>query len=326
MAAKYGHLVRLWGIQPAQLPDAHATPQDLTPLLTSIFLEAVPFISDVPSGPLTSSSSWSRKGTKKFPHSTAPVELFERTISAADLRLVTKEYHLKDLDKSQLQPESWVLRRSCHGDASVDGTASFEEFRKNFKEDHAEAEKEFTPAVMSTSLKREWNCAGVEVELDGTTWVDWTLKLEESTHKMPAPLKDRIFPVLQATAAARGRREFFIVQIAVRDPKLESDSQGETVRGAYSSVERLRLLEESGEGRGETEWVMGTVSDARGVLPAWVQKMAVPGAIAKDVNLFLDWIAKERKKDRSVHKKEEQPGSQAAVGTDTNGSGTAVAS
>jgi hypothetical protein len=32
------------------------------------------------------------------------------------------------------------------------------------------------------------------------------------------------------------------------------------------------------------------------VLPAWVQRGAVPGQIAKDVSLFLGWIAKERTK------------------------------
>ncbi|POR36430.1 Uncharacterized protein TPAR_03377, partial [Tolypocladium paradoxum] len=44
---------------------------------------------------------------------------------------------------------------------------------------------------------------------------------------------------------------------------------------------------------------MGTASDARGVLPAWVQRMAVPGQIAKDVDMFLGWIAEERKKTAS---------------------------
>jgi hypothetical protein len=39
---------------------------------------------------------------------------------------------------------------------------------------------------------------------------------------------------------------------------------------------------------------MATASDAKGVLPRWVQAKAVPGQIARDVQLFIRWIAKER--------------------------------
>ena len=45
---------------------------------------------------------------------------------------------------------------------------------------------------------------------------------------------------------------------------------------------------------------MTTASDARGVLPKFVQALAVPGQIAKDVALFLSWIARERGKHPSL--------------------------
>ena len=44
-------------------------------------------------------------------------------------------------------------------------------------------------------------------------------------------------------------------------------------------------------------WIMCTASDAKGVLPVWLQKPALPSAIAKDVPLFMEWQAKKRKED-----------------------------
>lgn len=42
----------------------------------------------------------------------------------------------------------------------------------------------------------------------------------------------------------------------------------------------------------EIEWVMATASDARGGIPIVFQRMGIPGAIVKDVGLFLKWIHK----------------------------------
>jgi len=41
-------------------------------------------------------------------------------------------------------------------------------------------------------------------------------------------------------------------------------------------------------------WEMGTASDAKGWLPMSIQKMALPGAIVKDVGWFIGWNAKRR--------------------------------
>ena len=290
MVEKYGHLVRLRGVDPSQLPSATASGQELVPLLTSILLEAYPFVEDISSSP---SSPWKRKGSKKFANSTAPVELYERVVSAQELEAVAKDHKLPQQQQQQKPgSETWVLRKSVHENAAVTGTARWDEFQRSFKEEHAKTEQEFTPTVISHRLEREWDCGGAEIKLGGDVWEDWTLKQEESVHKMPAPLKNRLFPVLQATASVRGRRDFLVVQIALREPEAGGgkNSSQDLVRGAYTSVERVR------ETRDGVEWIMGTVSDAKGVLPGWVQKMAVPGAVAKDVDMFLEWAAKERKR------------------------------
>lgn len=308
--SKHGHLVRLWGIQHSQLPPPDAKAADLKPFVTSILLEALPLLNDLPAA--SASSPWRARGSKKLAHSTAPVQLYERTVSAEELQAVARKLELGHGQGAAA--ETWFLRRSVHEDAAAAGTASWDEFEHAFKDEHAETEMAFTPTVVSTQLRRQWDCAGLEADAAGSTWERMTLKLEESVHKLPAPLKKRLFPVLQLTAAARGRHEFVVVQIAARDPAAEARGGGDTVRGAYTSVERLRAADAGG-----IEWVMGTASDARGNLPAWMQKMAVPGQVAKDVDMFLEWIADERKsrakaKPTSSPRESRQPPSQPADG------------
>jgi hypothetical protein len=40
---------------------------------------------------------------------------------------------------------------------------------------------------------------------------------------------------------------------------------------------------------------MGTASDAGGNLPMWAQKMGVPGAVVKDVGLFMQYCEDQRR-------------------------------
>lgn len=302
--AQHGPYVRLWGIRPSQLPSETASAHDLAPLLQSVLNEAVLFVSSVPqhsssSSSLSSSSDkssqgngdgpWKAKGCKAFHNSAAPVHMFERVVSAEELRTIAKD---QNSPHAKIKPETWSLRRSVHEGAKKAGTADWEEWTQCFKEGHADAEMKFTPTVMSHTLKKQWDCTGAEVTLGGDAYENFTLKLEESVHKMPAPLNNRVFPVLQVTAAVRGRREFIVIQIAAVPESLSAEeprSDG-ALRGTYTSIERFKEVDE----QGNVEWLMGTVSDARGVLPAWIQKMAVPGQIAKDVDMFLEWIARER--------------------------------
>ncbi len=167
----------------------------------------------------------------------------------------------------------------------------------------------------------------IQLEQAEETYGNFTLSLTTMRHRMPVPLlKDRVFPVLQMTCSvldthasegSTGRREkpeFLVVSITVDDLHSSKSSFGnaassrggehnDAVVAAYVSVERIRKLSPTpqndtsgggGGGCGKIEWIMATASDARGVLPIWVQTRAVPGEIAKDVGFFLGWIARER--------------------------------
>ena len=102
-----------------------------------------------------------------------------------------------------------------------------------------------------------------------------------------------------AAAGGEAPREFLVVSITVADfaraPQAQLSRERGVVLGRYASVERVRKLP---GWDGEIEWIMATASDARGVLPHWVQALAVPGQIAKDVPLFLAWMARERAGER----------------------------
>jgi hypothetical protein len=312
MSDTLGTLVRLWGITTAQLPPAGATADDLAPFLISILQEAVPFIDPVaPKNPDLDTGAqklWKFKGSKPYPGSDAKVENYERVVSVADLEMLAARNLLPHGAESRIPAETWACRRSVHEDAAKSGTASWTEFVECFKIHHAEAEEEFVPTVIGAREAIVWNCDGVEAEEGGERWSDFTLKVEEVKHNIGTGLKNRTFPVLQMTCSAMGTKEFLVVSVSVTDFGSSPDSQYSkekgVVVGAYSSIERIRKLPVTGD----IEWIMATTSNARGVLPMWVQAMAVPGQIAKDVPLFLTWVAKERAGAKGSKKEEKSSG------------------
>ncbi len=122
-------------------------------------------------------------------------------------------------------------------------------------------------------------------------------------HHIPEPLQDRIFPVL-VVRAKTSPNSFVIAQFPVDITRLpqamysngrhrtEGDSaekRGKMTIGAYTSVERVKVLDD-----GRIHWEMATASDAKGMLPMAIQKMGVPGAVVKDVGLFMKWVAGKR--------------------------------
>ena len=129
----------------------------------------------------------------------------------------------------------------------------------------------------------------------------------EMAHKIPV-LNNRAFPELIISAKFKPHSPhhsaFLFVQIpldletsptalysnASNKTKGESALQKkEVVVGRYVSVERC--IERAD---GKVSWEMATASDAAGALPMQLQKFGVPGAVVKDVGLFLGWTAKKR--------------------------------
>ncbi|KAH9902208.1 hypothetical protein F4778DRAFT_781442 [Xylariomycetidae sp. FL2044] len=323
-----GPLVRLWGIRTAQLPAPTEEADELAPFLISLLQEAVPFIDSAApkkkkKNPADGRKLWKPKGSRTHADSAAPVEVSERTIPAAALRPFAAGTGTGTGD-SRPSGEYWACRRSVHEDAARTGTASWAEFDRCFRADHAASERAFTPNVLDAREALRWRgAAAVEAREGGRVWRDFGLAVVEMRHKVGRPLlKDRTFPVLQMTCSAAAvessgggegegegeeGKEFLVVSVPVPDFADAEASQLAREKGAqvafYASVERVRKLPPGREGEGEgeggrIEWLMATASDAAGVLPGWVQNLAMPGVIWKDVPLFLGWIARERGKGK----------------------------
>lgn len=322
MADKHkGPLLRLAGLKSSELPATAAPPEELTPFITTLLQEAVPFIDTaapraadftdpaVPAPP-ASNTLWKPKGTKSHPDSTAKIELSERVVVVGGGG--------EGQQGQQQHQETWACRRSVHADAASKGTASWAEFADCIRDRHAETEDAFTPTVLAHREAVSWATGAGNlptVEAGGVAWGRFGLSLVEMKHKIPPPLKPRVFPVVQLVASAvpsaggageagAERDEFVVVSVTVSDlatgqlkDQAALSAEKGVVVGAYVSVERVRRLPGQGEDKGKIEWIMATASDAKGILPMFLQTKAVPGQIAKDVGMFLGWIDKERAKN-----------------------------
>lgn len=303
-----GPLLRLSGLPTAALPSPSAPADQLRPFLVTLLGEAVPFLDSVPTTSSSSSTEWKPKGTKTFPESDVPVDVTERVV-----RLVVE---------GKEESETWACRRSVHADAARPGTASWGEFVDCLRDRHAETEEAFTPTVLGHRTVVAWGAAGDvgTIRLEGeasaaSAWGGFAMAVVEVKHKLPPPLRPRVFCVLQVSCTAvvntqegsqgQGEEEFVVVSVPVKDlatgawkDEAALCVEKGVVVGAYAAVERVRRLVPAGgrDQKAEVEWVMATASDAKGVLPMWLQTRAVPGQVAKDVRLFLGWVDGERKK------------------------------
>lgn len=146
-------------------------------------------------------------------------------------------------------------------------------------------------------------------------------------HGIPFPFENRIFNTLVVSAKYSGQG-FIVVQLPVDKPALpaavlERSLQDPATKkyrtraadgawklssplteGMYTSVERVLVgpLPSANDetavikvGENQIMWEMATVSDAKGRIPSTMQKMAIPGQIAKDVGLFLGWVERNRR-------------------------------
>ena len=122
-------------------------------------------------------------------------------------------------------------------------------------------------------------------------------------HELPGPLTKRLFTTLVVRAKLRVQ-SLIVAQIPVdisnvsqalyANGRHRQDGDSEKKRdkvtnGIYTSVERVKDQDD-----GQIMWEMAVASDAGGFLPMPVQKFSIPGAVAKDVGLVMDYLAKRR--------------------------------
>lgn len=249
------------------------------------------------------------KSTKSSRPATAKVELLE---------------HIR-LQKSN--EETWFARRSKHVNKAEPGTATFAEIDAGLRQEHSLHEMQYTPDVFDAYEVLSWDSEMPQPAPSATNgfasssnttstcsqpiFTEISMRIYEMCHSLPAPLQPRVFSVLVASAKT-GPDSFVVVQVPINIKSVPAafysngrnakegtspEKRKEPVIGIYTSIERCKVLPTTGE----VEWVMATASDARGALPMWMQKMGTPGAVVKDVGLFIQWVQsiREKKKGRS---------------------------
>ncbi|KAI9818170.1 MAG: hypothetical protein M1827_000795 [Pycnora praestabilis] len=319
-----GNLVRLEPL-PINLLPAHPAFDEITPNRRSsvdshtgnrpslvLFLkealeQATSFVDDVL--PETFKEDGNQKTSAP---ATAKVETLRRQISGQDIAAIpwqASPISRKPPGAIVASGEAWFARRSRHANRSEEGTAAFGEFERGLMDNPSEAERQYTPDVLDARKVLDWD-EQIATVTHGMTW-DFSqirMSIYEMYHHIPWPLGNRAFSIVVITAKT-GPSSFIVVRIPVDITTLplafysngrharegDATQKKNIVAGQYVSIERLRVLPDE-----NIEWIMAVSSDAKGSLPMSVQKMALPGEIAKDVGLCIKWIGQRRKEAEST--------------------------
>lgn len=233
-------------------------------------------------------------------------------------------------EPTKLEDEFWYARRSNHhspsAKRSAPGTASWNEFIYGLRDQHSKHEFDFTPTIYDAKLICEWNdelnrllsdLPAQQTSSKQPRYTHATMSIYEMCHKLPSPIGPRCFPVLVITASC-SENEFVAVTVPVdirnfnssfysssRNTRegLDVETKKAVTLGQYCAVERVhrfptqamhsnakeQVPDHTRDGE-DIEWIMATASNARGNIPMVMQRLGIPGAIAKDVGLFLKWI------------------------------------
>lgn len=284
-----GPLVRLYDRAVSELPSNPSVSsgkdsfgqQDIVSFVTDVLKEANDFMTSY----LPSTFKVKSKD-KSSPPASAPVELLSHEI---DSKYIPEKVRTTGVGAVA---ETWFARTSIHENAAKSGTATWAEADAGLRQDHSVHEFEYTPDVKDAHLVTDWVDELKKVNSEIGEWEDVEAQIREMVHHIPPPLNNRVFTVMVITAIRKDEKEFLVVQLPVSGkglPGTKHYQQPKITPGRYVSIERGELMSE-----GQWKWQMGTASDAGGNLPMWAQKMGVPGAVVKDVGLFMDWTAKKR--------------------------------
>ncbi|RMZ82937.1 hypothetical protein DV737_g1809, partial [Chaetothyriales sp. CBS 132003] len=218
-----------------------------------------------------------------------------------------------------LRPEHWFARHSRHSNVSSKSTdkpghASWDEFVYGLRDNHSQHEQDFTPTLYDARKVIDWSGQVAKLEAEGslarTGFSDVTIGIYEMCHDIPPPMKPRCFGVLVVTASViprgsgygRSSNATTATDLGIWEDGDEEKFVAVTVpvqlglgtkKAFYANWRNLREGDNDKQKREteqEIDWLMATASDAKGVLPMWMQKLALPGTLPKDVGYFVKWI------------------------------------
>ncbi|RDI82381.1 hypothetical protein Vi05172_g7729 [Venturia inaequalis] len=202
-------------------------------------------------------------------------------------------------DASKQAAEYWFARHSEHKDPDP----TWDDFVRGLYENHSENEAEYTPDVYDCREVCRWDVDAGEIEgMEGVT-----LRAIEMCHELPVVV-NRVFATLVLTAKYVQGQGFIVVQIPLDLQGVEAaiysnhtntthkdsdtaQKKKKVVVGQYVSVERCTY----NEAEQVVSWDMATAADAKGDIPMWLQKPAMPGKVAVDVGFFAAFVEKQKR-------------------------------
>ena len=234
------------------------------PFVKAVLDEAVGFIDSVP-------TTFRPMGTKASKPSESKVQVFRHDVTADqladDVPWSDSRFPRKPPQEMPHNGESWFARRSRHLNLSGDGTAQFDEFEFGLAYRHAEHEAHYTPAIFDTYRVLKWDIPrqrpGKGPQIDNYSNVDMSGMygndsmvvcpvllmhvVYEMCHKLPFPLKPRVFPVLVISATTNltpNPDDFIVVQIPVDVRNLPEAfySNGRNYLEGDTSIERKKAV------------------------------------------------------------------------------------
>lgn len=259
--------------------------------IKQVFDEAKSWARDIP--------LWKKTGTHKFG---------KKSIASG----IEVEQFVKD-DGAE---GTWFARLSKHKEKEG---SEWHVWDRVLRFEHSVHEAEYTPNVFGCNTVLKFVPTVRKETQEDFGMKDLSLDIINMYHGIPAPLNDRVFTILVLAGVRTDlpsdgsiKNEFIVVQLPVdlssfpdhikdgcdhtisanptyqpkgKSPIAEKTKVGKKlVQGQYASIEKVSNI------GGENHWVMATASDAKGVLPQWVQKRAIPGEIAKDVEYVYDYM------------------------------------
>ncbi|KAK9239753.1 hypothetical protein V1525DRAFT_338711 [Lipomyces kononenkoae] len=168
----------------------------------------------------------------------------------------------------KLLGEKWFARISIHDEP-------WDWFKAGICDNHSQNEVDYIDTFESYS----------EIDPGESGW-----KGIHARYRLGFPLSIREMPEwILAIQPDPDVKEFFVISVPADVPVSKN-----TVRGRYASIEYLQELPD-----GKMKWTMAFTSDGGGFIPRFIQNLALPSTIAKDVPKFLTWAKKKYAAEQS---------------------------
>ena len=164
-------------------------------------------------------------------------------------------------DKYGVESRSSLLnnRNKWHARISYHNDVTYEQFKNGLFSDHTEQESKYIKGIK---------------DFDLVEYLNPNAQVYRILYSMPLGISDRDFTPVIVTHEEPSSKSFYVISIAIDHPN--SPPSANVVRGLYTSIERVQEVDD-----GKVEWIMATMSSAKGLIPNVLADTLMPSKIAE---------------------------------------------